>query len=172
MRKKVSKLQSNERIFNLLSKEHSRQNIPVALKLRLSIVLEGIAGTTNYKTARKYQTTYMTINKWRNRWKAYYDSIVAIETHGPKGDGVAATDLELIRYIKEVLADKPRSGKPCVITMAQKKQIVALASENPEEYGVPFEDWTYEMLAHVAKARGIVEDISSCYVGVILKKTN
>jgi len=172
MRKKVSKLQSSERILNLLEKERSRQNIPVGLKLRISIILEGIAGRSNYKTARIYQTTYPTINKWRNRWKEHYDSIIAIETLGPKGDGIAATDLELFRYIKDVLADKPRPGKPCVLTIAQKQQIVALASEDPEEYDIPFEDWTYEMLAIVAKARGIVENISAGYVGALLKKTN
>ena len=172
MRKKVSQLRSSKRIQDLLEKERSRQNIPVSLKLRISIILEGIAGSSNYMTARILQTTYPTINKWRNRWKEHYDSIIAMEMLGPKGDGVAATDLELFRYIMDVLTDNPRPGKPCVITIAQKQQIVALASEDPENYDIPFEDWTHEMLAFVAKARGIVENISAGYVGALLKKTN
>ncbi|TAG96581.1 MAG: helix-turn-helix domain-containing protein [Sphingobacteriales bacterium] len=68
------------------------------------------------------------------------------------------------------LDDLPRSGAPKRISLSQEQQIVALACEKPRDHGVEMTNWTHEMLARVAISKGILESISSRYVGEILKK--
>jgi len=54
--------------------------------------------------------------------------------------------------------------------LEQKQQLIALACENPQDYGLEITDWTYEMLAKTAIAKMIVETISPSHLGKILKK--
>ncbi len=51
-----------------------------------------------------------------------------------------------------------------------RQQIVALASEKPQDHGIEMTNWTHEMLAKIAIAQGVVRKISSRHVGNILKK--
>lgn len=76
------------------------------------------------------------------------------------------------RYLEEgfesALKDKPRSGKPPIITGAEKAKITALAcSDAPAGYA----RWTLRLLADKAVEQGFVESISHNEVGKILKKT-
>jgi transposase len=77
------------------------------------------------------------------------------------------------RYVKEglesALTEKPRSGKPPVITGEMKARITALAcSEAPEGHA----RWTLRLLADKAVEFGLVDSISYKTCGEILKKTN
>jgi transposase len=77
------------------------------------------------------------------------------------------------RYVKEglesALTEKPRSGKPPVITGEMKARITALAcSEAPEGHA----RWTLRLLADKAVEFGLVDSISYKTCGAILKKTN
>ena len=72
--------------------------------------------------------------------------------------------------ILSYLEDAPRSGAPKIFTLAQTQQIVALACQKPTEHGIEMTTWTHEMLAHIAISKGIVDTISSRYVGILLKK--
>lgn len=172
MSKKVSKLPSSTRLLNLLEKEHRSGKIGVTYKMRLSIILNGIAGLSNYKSCQKLGIAKGTVKKWRARWEASYEVLTALENKGGNGPQTEVKDHKMLRQIKEILADQPRSGAPPRITLAQQEQIVALATEKPEDHDIPFTNWTHEMLAHVAKAKGIVEDISRRHVGNLLKKKN
>ncbi len=70
-----------------------------------------------------------------------------------------------------LLRDRPRSGAPRRITLSQRQQIVALACEAPEDFGIEMTQWNREALAQeVAVDKGIVETISPRYVSVVLKK--
>jgi transposase len=76
------------------------------------------------------------------------------------------------RYLEEgfeaALKDKPRSGKPPVITGEQKARITALAcSDAPSGHA----NWTLRLLADKAVELGFIERISHMEVGRILKKT-
>ena len=76
------------------------------------------------------------------------------------------------RYLEEgfqaALKDKPRSGKPPLITGEQKARITALAcSEVPPGHAT----WTLRLLADKAVEFGFIESISHMEVGRILKKT-
>ncbi len=79
-------------------------------------------------------------------------------------------DYEIVNLILEVLSDRYRPGTPKRITIDQEEQIRALACTRPSEHNIPMTNWTHAMLAHVAMIEGIVDTISSRYVGVILKK--
>lgn len=77
------------------------------------------------------------------------------------------------RYLKEglesALTEKPRSGKPPVITGEMKARITALAcSEAPLGHA----RWTLRLLADKAVEFGLVDSISYKTCGEILKKTN
>lgn len=76
------------------------------------------------------------------------------------------------RYLEEgfdaALKDKPRSGKPPVISGEQKARITALACS---EVPVGHAGWTLRLLADKAVELGFVERISHMEVSRILKKT-
>ena len=76
------------------------------------------------------------------------------------------------RYLQEglesALTEKPRSGKPPVITGQMKARITALAcSEAPLGHA----RWTLRLLADKAVEFGLVDSISYKTCGEILKKT-
>ncbi len=76
------------------------------------------------------------------------------------------------RYLKEglgsALTDKPRSGKPSIITGEEKARLTALACA---EAPVGHARWTLRLLADKAVEFGFIESISHNEVGKILKKT-
>lgn len=76
------------------------------------------------------------------------------------------------RYLKEglesALTEKPRSGKPIVISGEMKARITALAcSDAPAGHA----RWTLRLLADKAVEFGLVDSISYKTCGEILKKT-
>jgi transposase len=77
------------------------------------------------------------------------------------------------RYLEEglesALSEKPRSGKPPVISSEAKARITALAcSDAPEGHA----RWTLRLLADKAVEVGLVDSISYKTCGEILKKTS
>jgi len=153
---------------NRLLKEHARkQKISYQLTIRLQILLKASQGINNSQVKWDLGISLNKVKLWRSRWCEAYESLCAFEV-GIGGEGVS--DNELLQRMLEVLKDRPRAGAPKRITLAQEQQIIALACEKPEDYGIPVTQWNREMLAHVAKAKGIVETISPRTVSKLLKK--
>lgn len=69
----------------------------------------------------------------------------------------------------ELIHDRPRSGRPSVLTAEDKAKITALACSDP---GPGFSQWSLRLLADRAVELNYVESISHSEVGRILKKTN
>ncbi len=160
----------NERQRDILEKEYHKVNIPSSYKQRVSIVVSGMEGKSIHETSRNLGVSLNTVRRWRRRWESGQEELRALE-HDEQG--IRVKDHVLRTKIKEeVLSDLPRSGAPKRITLAQEQQIVGLACEKLEDHDIEMDYWTREMLAHVAKARKIVDSISPRYVGTILKKTN
>lgn len=151
----------------LLQAYNHRRNIPNHYKIRSSIILLACRGQANKQVSRQLGISNNTVKSWRKRWQQHYAELCAFEK-GMDNEGVS--DKELLDKMLSILSDIPRSGKPKRITLAQEQQIVALACEKPEDYGIPMTQWNREMLAHVAKTIGIVETISPRYISDILKK--
>lgn len=156
-----------ERQKRLLRQHWAKHSVAHHYKTRISILLLASEGYTHASIKRELEVDVNTVKRWRRRWEAEFDSIRAFES-GESGQGIS--DKELLKRMLVVIKDNSRSGAPKQITLAQENQIVALACEKPEDHGIPLTQWNREMLAHVAKAKGIVEKISPRYVGEILKK--
>ncbi|MCB0185848.1 MAG: helix-turn-helix domain-containing protein [Caldilineaceae bacterium] len=70
--------------------------------------------------------------------------------------------------LQEALNEKPRSGRPPVISGETRGQITALACSTPPE---GFGQWSLRLLADKAVELQFIETISHESVGAILKKT-
>ena len=72
-----------------------------------------------------------------------------------------------VKNLESILTEKPRSGKPAVITGEMKARITALAcSAAPAGHA----RWTLQLLADKAVEFGLVDSISYKTCGEILKK--
>jgi hypothetical protein len=67
------------------------------------------------------------------------------------------------------LSDKPRTGRPIVISGDERAKITALACS---QVPVGHSNWTLRLLADKVVELGICEELSHTYAGEILKKTN
>jgi len=70
--------------------------------------------------------------------------------------------------LQEALNEKPRSGRPPVISGESRAQITALACSTPPE---GFGQWSLRLLADKAVELQFIETISYGSIGTILKKT-
>lgn len=90
---------------------------------------------------------------WRARWAEAAARLRELEE-------ARASEREVGSAIAQVLADRPRSGRPVTFTAEQVCQILALACETPAESGREVTHWTPRELAQEAEVRGIVASIS------------
>ena len=72
----------------------------------------------------------------------------------------AGTSLRKERLVREIFADKPRSGAPCSYSIEQYTRLVALALKPPSEYARPITHWTARELADEIRIQGIAPEIS------------
>jgi len=68
----------------------------------------------------------------------------------------------------EGLKDFERSGRPTKITPLERHQVIAAACRAPKELGVERAVWTHASLRDAVVSRGLVREISSAAVGLIL----
>lgn len=66
------------------------------------------------------------------------------------------------------LQDRPRSGRPAILTSLERHQVIALACRQPRSYGVARNTWTHESLRSALVRAGLVRAISTSEVGRIL----
>jgi len=114
---------------------------------RAKILLMSDAGVRNQTIAAELGVDNQVVTIWTKRWCNTSD-----------------------KPVMERLRDLPRSGAPDKFTPEQHCLIVALSCEKPTDHGRPITDWTQRELAEEAIKQGIVESISPCHVGRILKK--
>ena len=159
-------IRMSRRQYELFSQEQRKRSIFRQNYTRISILLRANKGQSNKQIAREDGISLNTVKAWRSRWERGHKQLLAFEK-GLPGHGV--NDFELRQKMLELISDQPRSGAPVQISMAQKQQIVALACEDPQDYGQVMTDWTHQTLAEAAVNQGIVQSISACYVGRLLK---
>ena len=68
----------------------------------------------------------------------------------------------------EGLADRPRTGRPEMISTLERHQVIATACRSPAEFGHCRTLWSHDTLAETLVARGLVRAISAATVGRIL----
>jgi putative transposase len=151
----------------LIEKHVRKTTVPEREAFRFRVILNGAAGMSDERSARLLGTAVDPIKKWRSRWLNGYEQLLRFE-QGQDNEGVS--DGKLLKAILSLVDDAPRSGRNKIITPEQEQQIVALSCEKPEQYGLPVNTWTHNLLRQKAIELGIVAAISSRYVGMILKK--
>ena len=156
----------SDRQYKLLKQEQSKRKISRQNYIRITILLRGSQGDSHKQIAREESLALGTVKAWRSRWNSVVEELLEFEK-GISGQGVS--DYELLQKMLEIISDRPRSGAPSRISMQQKQQIVALACEDPEDYGFVMTDWTHQILAEAAVKQKIVEGISASYTGRLLK---
>lgn len=159
-------LATSSRQYDILDKAQNRSNCGRREHERINIILLASQGTANKQVARLLGISVKTVQKWRARWQAGYAQLQEYEK-GSDGNGVS--DSALRKKMLELLKDQPRSGSPCRISLVAKKQITALACEEPKDYGIQKTDWTLEDLRQVVLRKQIVPAITSVYIGRLLK---
>lgn len=156
--------------YKLLLEESQKRTTLVQYQDRIGILLlasnEG-GGHSNSHIQRTLGISYNTVKAWRKKWTSNYSKILMLEEN--KEDLIS--DKHLLMNMLSILKDEQRSGCPRRISLSQEQQIVALACQKPIDFGIEMTTWTYAMLAHVAMTKGIIDSISSRYVGILLKKT-
>ena len=135
-----------------LEKLISKHKTPQQIALRGRIVLAAADGKRNAQIAREYSVAVDTARLWRNRWLTLQP--------------IPLSELS----IEERLEDLPRPGAPARITADQVCQIVAMASEDPQDSGRPISHWTHREIADEIIKRDIVDTISPRHAGRLLKR--
>jgi hypothetical protein len=153
----------------LLEQEFRKRTTQKQFSTRIDLLLRASQGQSNSHIGRDLALTLPTVRAWRRRWESHYEQLCEYEEE-MKEQGLSKHNY--LQVLLSLLRDLPRSGTRKQISLEQEQQIVALASEKPEDYGVEITSWTHEMVAKVAIARGIVEKVSSRHVGNILKKAS
>lgn len=161
----VEKLESNEEVRELLEGMIRQRSLSVSLNKRATMIFMGIQGCSNYLIAKELNVDVHTVKRWRGRWSSAWPLICE-----PNEQGKISRAEMIKRKIMKVLSDNRRSGAPRKFSMSQRKQLIALACEKPEDYGVPISQWSGRALAEIAATKGIVESISVSQLHWILKK--
>lgn len=159
-------IEISNRQYDILDKVQNSNNCGIRQHQRINIILLASQGIANKEVARLLNINLNTVKKWRNRWEIAHPKLQSFE----KGlDNIGVKDTVLRKKMLEILKDSPRSGTPARITIAQKEQIVALACEQPEDYGIQKTDWTLKDLQKVVLEKQILPTITSVYIGRLLK---
>lgn len=155
--------------FAILEQESSKRTVQKQFSTRINLLLRASQGQSINQIARELALSVNTVKSWRRRWQSSYDQLYEYEKH-MQDQGLSRQDY--LQVLLSHLRDLPRSGTRKQISLVEEQQIVALASEKPQDYGLEMTEWTHLMLSKVAIAEGIVAKISSRHVGNILKKAN
>jgi putative transposase len=158
----------SDRQYRLLEQESRKRTTLIQYRERIQILLRASKGESNGQIKRELGMALNTVKCWRKRWSDGYGALLAFE-QGVAGVGVS--DGELLKHLLELLKDAPGRGAPQTISLAQKQQIVSLACQKPERFGIPVTTWTHWLLAQVAIQEGIVAKVSARHVGTILKES-
>lgn len=153
----------------ILEQEGRKRTIQKQFHTRITLLLKARQGQSTSQIARDLALSRHTVQAWRRRWESSYEQLCAYEK---QMDAQQLSSHAYLEVLLNHLRDLPRSGTRKTITLEEEQQIVALASEKPQDYGVEMTNWTHQMLAKVAIGRGMVHKISSRHIGNILKKTS
>lgn len=152
----------------LLEQQAKRHQISEQMRVRIQIILKASEGASNHSLKRAYSpNSYELVMKWRNRWADKQEGLQELEALLA---GKRAMNKRLLEAMLSILQDKKGRGVRSNFTLEQEEQIVAMACRKPADYGLPYENWTQNLLAKAAVEQGIVERISQSKVCTILKK--
>ena len=130
-------------------------------RIRSSILLLLSQGMSHREIIQELRTSHGTINRWKSRWCLHKNEL---SMYDERLSGKAYRDAML-----NFLGDNPRSGCPEKFSSEQICQIINVASEKPEDSGLPLSHWSLQELVDELVRRDIVESISTSQPCVFLK---
>ncbi len=152
------KMSKTELQISTLEKLARRHSTAQQVSKRANILLLAFKDTPHSKISKQLKVSINTVKSWRNNWEASFEEFSKF-----------TNESDLTKAYHLFFKDRQRPGGPKKFTEVQRKQIVALACDKPSTHEIAMTDWTNEMLAKVAKSKGIVESISKSHVRRILK---
>ncbi len=162
---KPTEVKVSERCTHLLKKELKKRQLEKHYHFRIQVILLSSQGRTNPEISEELNTSLPTVRRWRLRWHESSDSLIGLEKDHRESKN---RGLILVREIKSVLSDSPRSGSSSRISDEEKIRLQALACQEPSDFGLPFPTWAHIELSKQANKMGI--KISSSHFGRVLKK--
>lgn len=154
-----------ERQRTILESLVRRQRSPQWLVRRARIILAAAGGANNSQIGRQEGCHREVARLWRGRWLEAAEELAEAEAAGIE-------EQDLTRLIQDVLADDLRTGAPGKFTPEQIVQIVALACQDPQDYGRPISHWSARELAEEAIKQQIVDQISPRSVARFLEEAD
>jgi putative transposase len=139
---------------------------PQRLVQRASIILGYARSGNQSAVAKEVRVDRDTVRFWLSRWRSVQADLEGLEALCQAEQLSAAL---YRRKIESLLCDASRPGAPPTFSEAQKQQIIALASQTPEQAGVPITHWSHGILAQTVATKGIAQSISPAQVGRFLK---
>lgn len=135
---------------------------PQRLVQRANMILGYARSGNQSAVAKAVRVDRDTVRLWLSRWRSVQADLERLETE-------QLSTCLYRRKIECLLSDAPRPGAPPTFSEAQKQQIIALASQTPEQAGVPVTNWSHGLLAQTVTTKGIAQSISPAQVGRFLK---
>jgi putative transposase len=131
---------------------------------RAAIILKSESGMSNQAIGKLVSLSRNQVSLWRSRWATHEKELLLVENETEKL-------IDYKRHIETLLSDAPRPGGPTKFSAEQLCQIYAVATEKPEESGLPLSHWSLLSLADELAKRKIVDSISTSQLSVFLKST-
>lgn len=135
----------------LLKFAEKQRTVPLWLWQRANIILCSSDGLSVKEISEYVGLHRNNVSLWQSRFLEAKEYLIHVAEE--------AAD-KLPKAIKEILADRPRSGAPPKYDDVQKAKLVRLACNHPKDYGKLHSQWTLELLCEVAIREGIVKEIS------------
>jgi hypothetical protein len=132
-----------EKELEILKKIHSSRCLSQQLVQRSSVILKYRLHKNKNEVSRQSNCSIKLVNTWLKRWGnniLYRDKLYKTLKSN------IITEREYKRELSLIFQDNARTGSPCKFTESDKNKIVALASESPEQLGLPFTHWSLELL--------------------------
>jgi len=145
-----------------------RHTAPRCLVQRARIILLAAQNLSIPTIAATLQVCANTVRKWIKRYTGRAPGTPRTEPlEQPSPAAGEPPPSKLPR-----LADAPRSGRPDTFTAEQCCAVIALACEQPQEYGRPITHWTARELKDQVIQQGIVPSVSVRHVQRLLTATD
>ena len=133
---------------------------------RLGIIYDRAhCGKSRSAVARDRGVSLVFVDRWWNRWKSRYAGVRDWFDDSPSPRSRTADS----KFLLSIVEDAPRSGAPATFGLGVRQQVIALALSKPSEHGLPFEQWSHQLLAKHVVDSGIAPKMSSTRVGDFLK---
>ena len=161
--KKVTIPKEEKKILRSITNKRSKNADVVE---RSKILLQYQETGSKKKTAESLGSTWDKVNRWVNRWNEKEPERLEMEQMYQENE---LTEDGYQTELEKLLQDDYRCGAPVKFTESEKQQIIALATQKPEDAGVPITHWSYSILAQTAIDKGIVKTVSRVQIGRFLK---